>query len=132
MVMLIRENFILTAFAASFMLALVMLALALGLIQLFSYGLPLPMPVLLVIVAVSFVLSAAFFERYEVGSMLWSLLVSLMGSLLVLLLAGGVIYSATAEGPGWGDILSGLAVCMMVSMILLNYLKQSLGQIEGY
>ena len=34
------------------------------------------------------------------------------------------------HSQSWEELLSGLAVCMMVAMTLLNYLKRSLGEIE--
>lgn len=124
------ENYLLRAFLASGLLALVMIVLALGQIHLFHYGPPLPFPIVLVLAAVSFVISASFFERYEVGSIMWSMLVSLIVTLLLTLLTGGVIYLLSMNQLGWEEILSGLAVCMIVAMTLLNYLKRSLGEIE--
>lgn len=124
------ENYILKAFIASALLALVMMVLGFGLIQLFKYGTPLPLPVILIMAALSFVLSASFFERYEVGSIIWSALVSIIVTLILTLLAGGIIYSFTSNKQGWEEILSGVAVCMIVAMTLLNYLKRSLGEIE--
>ena len=67
------ENFILKAFLASALLAILMMVLALGLIYLFNYGTPLTIPLILIVAAVAFVLSASFFERYEVGSIMWSI-----------------------------------------------------------
>lgn len=124
------ENYVLKAFIASALLALVMMVLALGLIHLFKYGTPLTMPVILAIAAISFVLSASFFERYEVGSIMWSALVSIIVTLILTLLSGGIIYSFTSNKQSWEELLSGLAICMIVAMTLLNYLKRSLGEIE--
>ena len=124
------ENYILKAFIASALLALVMMVLALGLIHLFRYGTPLPIPVILIMAAVSFVLSASFFERYEVGSIIWSALVSIIVTLILTLLSGGIIYAFTSNKQGWEEMLSGIAICMIVAMTLLNYLKRSLGEIE--
>ncbi len=124
------ENYIFKAFIASALLSLVMMGLGFGLIHLFKYGTPLPVPVILIMAAVSFVLSASFFERYEVGSIIWSALVSIIVTLILTLLSGGIIYSFTSNKQGWEEILSGVAVCMIVAMTLLNYLKRSLGEIE--
>ncbi len=124
------ENYILKAFIASALLALVMMVLGFGLIHLFRYGAPLPVPVILIMAAVAFVLSASFFERYEVGSIVWSALVSIIVTLILTLLSGGIIYSFASNKPGWEEILSGVAICMIVAMTLLNYLKRSLGEIE--
>jgi len=124
------ENYILKAFLASGLLALVMMGLALGLIQLFRYGLSLPQSIILILAAIAFVLSASFFERYEVGSILWSLLVSLIVTLMLTLLSEGIIYALTMNKLPWEELLSGLAVSIIVSMTLLNYLKRSLGEIE--
>lgn len=124
------DNYILKAFLASGLLSVVMMVLALGLIQLFRYGPSLPLSIILIIAAVAFVLSASFFERYEVGSIMWSMLVSLMATLMLTLLSGGIMYSFSANRQSWEEPLSGLAICMIVSMTLLNYLKKSLGEIE--
>jgi heme/copper-type cytochrome/quinol oxidase subunit 4 len=88
-----------------------MIALALGLIQLFRYGSSLPLSIILTLAAISFVLSASFFERYEVGSIMWSMLVSLIATLMLTLLSGGIIYGITTQRQ-----------CF--------YLKRSLGEIE--
>jgi len=105
-----------------------MMILALGLIQTFRHGLSLPLSIILTLAAVSFVLSASFFERYEVGSIIWSMLVSIIATLILTLLAGGVIYGLSRPDQSWEELLSGLAVCMMVAMTLLSHLKQSLAR----
>jgi hypothetical protein len=124
------ENYFLKAFVASGLLALVIMVLAMGLIYLFRYGTPLPTPVILILAAISFVMSASFFERYEVGSIMWSLLVSLIVTLILTLISGGIVYFGSMNHLGWEELLSGLAVCMIVATTLLNYLKRSLGEIE--
>ena len=124
------ENYVLKAFLASTLLSLVMIALAMGLIYLFKFGSSLPVSIILILAAISFVLSASFFERYEVGSIIWSMLVSIIITLILTLISGGMIYFISLNRPGWEEMLSGLAVSMIVSMTLLNYLKRSLGEIE--
>jgi hypothetical protein len=124
------DNYILKAFLASGLLSLVMMVLALGLIQLFRFGPSLSASIILILAAIAFVLSASFFERYEVGSIMWSMLVSLIATLMLTLLSGGIIYTLTVNRHSWEELLSGLAICMMVAMTLLNYLKRSLGEIE--
>jgi hypothetical protein len=125
-----HESYILKAFIASAILALIMMVLAFGLIHLFRYGSPLSIPIILIMAALSFILSASFFERYEVGSIIWSALVSIIVTLILTLLSGGIIYSLTANKQGWEDLSSSLAVCMIVAMTMLHYLKRSLGEIE--
>jgi hypothetical protein len=124
------DNYILKAFLASGLLSLVMMTLALGLIQLFRYGLSLPLSIILTISAISFVLSASFFERYEVGSIMWSMLVSLIITFMLTLISCGIIYGITTQRQSWEELLSSLAICMIVSMTMLSYLKRSLGEIE--
>jgi hypothetical protein len=124
------ENYFLKAFVASGLLALVIMVLAMGLIYLFRYGTPLPTSIILILAAVSFLMAASFFERYEVGSIMWSMLVSLIVTLILALISGGIVYFGTMNRPGWEELLSGLAVCMIVATTLLNYLKRSLGEIE--
>jgi hypothetical protein len=124
------ENYILKAFLASGLLSLLIMVIAMGLIQLFRYGPSLSTSIILILAAVAFILSASFFERYEVGSIMWSMLVSLIATLILTLLSGGIIYTFTANRQSWEELLSGLAICMIVAMTLLNYLKRSLGEIE--
>lgn len=124
------ENYVLKAFLASALLSLVIISLAMGLIYLFKFGSSLPTSIILILAAVSFVLAASFFERYEVGSIIWSMLVSLIITFILTLISGGIIYFTTMRQQGWEEMLSGLAISMIVSMTLLNYLKRSLGEIE--
>jgi hypothetical protein len=124
------ENYILKAFLASGLLALMMMVLAQGLIQLFRYGPSLPPSIILILASVAFVLSASFFERYEVGSIMWSMLVSLIATLILTLLSGGIIYTFSQNRQPLEVLISGLAICMIVAMTLLNHLKRSLGEIE--
>jgi hypothetical protein len=124
------ENYFLKAFMASGLLALMIMILAMGLIYLFNYGTPLPNSMILILAAICFVLSASFFERYEVGSIILSLLVSLIVTSILILISGGIVYFGTMNRPGWEELVSGMAICMIVSTTLLNYLKRSLGEIE--
>jgi hypothetical protein len=124
------DSYLLKAFLASMLLAVVMMVLALGLIYLFRSGAPLSFPLVLVLAAITFVLSTSFFERYEVGSIMWSMMVSLMLTLILTLLSGGMMYVFSAREQSWEELISGLAICMIVAMTLLNYLKRSLGEIE--
>jgi hypothetical protein len=124
------ENYFLKAFMASGLLALVIIVQAMGLIYLFNYGTPLPNSMMLILAAICFVLSASFFERYEVGSIMWSMLVSLIVTFILTLISGGIIYFGTMSRPGWEELVSGMAICMIVATTLLNYLKRSLGEIE--
>ncbi len=124
------ENYVLKAFLASTLLSMIMIALAMGLIYLFKFGSSLPISIILIVAAVSFILSASFFERYEVGSIIWSMLASVIITLLLTLISGGIIFFISLNRAGWEEMLSGLAVSMIVSMTLLNYLKRSIGEIE--
>ena len=124
------DNYILKAFLASGLLAVVMMVLALGLIQLFRYGPGLPISITLILAAIAFVLSASFFERYEVGSIMWSMLVSIIATLILAFLSGGIIYAFSENIYPWEEMLSGFAICIIISMTLLSYLKRSLGEIE--
>jgi len=61
---------------------------------------------------------------------MWSMLVSLIATLILTLLSGGIIYTFSQNRQSWEELISGLAICMIVAMTLLNYLKRSLGEIE--
>src|SRR5512136_205057 len=99
------ENYFLKAFMASGLLALVIMVQAMGLIYLFNHGTPLPNSMMLILAAICFVLSASFFERYEVGSIMWSMLVSLIVTLMLTLLSGGVIYTLSMNKQPWEELL---------------------------
>jgi hypothetical protein len=114
-----------------------MLMLALGLIFFFRYGPPLPTFLILVVAAIFFVLAASFFERYEVGSILWGFLASVIGTGMIVMISGGIRYLLEAKEVDMVEVageelISGMALCIIVSMALLNYLKKSLGEIEEY
>jgi hypothetical protein len=123
-------DYIIKAFLASGLLAMMMMLIALGLIYLSHYGSPLSGPIILVMAAISFILSSSFFERYEVGSIRLSIMVSIIITLLLILASGGIIYSVSMNRQSWEELLSGLAICLIVAMALLNFLKQSLREIE--
>jgi len=127
-----KESYILRAFAASFMVALVIMILAGGLIHVFHYGLPLPPAFMLVLAAVSFILSSAFFEKHEVGSIIGSVMVSVIATAMLCALSGGFLYFATISDRPAEDLVSAMALAMILSMTLLSYLKRSLAEIEGY
>ena len=61
---------------------------------------------------------------------MWSMLVSLIATLMLTMLSGGIIYGLTTHQQSWEELLSGLSICMIVGMTLLSYLKRSLGEIE--
>jgi len=124
------ENYVMKAFLASGLLALMMMLIAFGLIYLFHYGSPLSVSIILVMVAISFVLSSSFLERYEFGSIRLSMIISIIITLLLILASGGIIYAVSLNRQSWEELLSGLAICLIVAMALLNFLKQSLKEIE--
>ena len=59
---------------------------------------------------------------------MWSMLVSLIVTLMLTLLSGGIIYIHFSKQASWEELLSGLAICMIVAMTLLNYLKRTLAR----
>jgi hypothetical protein len=73
------------------------------------------------------------FDNYILKAFLASGLLSLVSLIAILmqtLLSGGIIYGITTQRQSWEELLSGLAICMIVGMTLLSYLKRSLGEIE--
>lgn len=132
MISIPRESYVIRAFSASLLLAVLIIMLAGGLVHVFRYGSPLPVPLILAVAAVAFVLSASFFEKYEVGSIVWSMLVSVVATAMITTISGGMLYFATMNELGLEDVISSLALSMIVSMLLLSYLKRSLAQIESY
>jgi len=132
MIRIPRESYVLRAAVASFLVAVLIIVLAGGLIQVFRYGFPLSVPLVLAVAAVAFVLSVAFFEKYQVGSLVWSMLVSVVATALVTTVSGGVLYFVTLNDLGIEDMVSSLAISVIVSMALLSYLKRSIAEIESY
>lgn len=132
MISIPRESYVIRAFSASLLLAVLIIVLAGGLIHVFRYGSPLPVPLILAVAAVAFVLSASFFEKYEVGSIVWSMLVSVVATAMITTISGGVLYFVTMNDLALEDLISSLALSMIISMALLSYLKRSLAQIESY
>jgi hypothetical protein len=128
------QSYLVRVFVAAFALALIILFIAMGLIHLFNRGLPIPTPGLLILMAVAFVVSAAFLERHKVGSIIWSMLASIMGTAIILLITGGILYLSSdvisGDVIGWEELLTYLAVALIVAMTLLNYLKRSMGDMD--
>ena len=59
-----------------------------------------------------------------------AMLVSIIATLILALLSGGIIYAFSENIHPWEELLSGFAICIIIAMTLLSYLKRSLGEIE--
>ena len=54
----------------------------------------------------------------------------IIATLILALLSGGIIYAFSENIHPWEELLSGFAICIIIAMTLLSYLKRSLGEIE--
>ena len=61
---------------------------------------------------------------------MWSMLVAIIATLILALRSGGIIYAFSENIHPWEELLSGFAICIIIAMTLLSYLKRSLGEIE--
>ncbi|MHC1635284.1 MAG: heat-shock protein [Candidatus Methanospirareceae archaeon] len=109
-------------------LAFFMLYIALGLLFLKLKGAsPLPMPVILLITAIFFVIFSVLSElKGQRGalSLLKSFFFSICATFSTVTIFCGIILSLSGEIPLSGDeLISALAVCMIISTVLLSLLR---------
>lgn len=113
------------ALIVSTVMALIMMGAAYGIMYLFSQGSPLPSYLILLIIAISFIVGSTYFDRRgadQMYSMIGGGVVSLAAAFLIISVVGGIRYIMENGGPGAEQGVSGLAVCMIFSMILIKTL----------
>ena len=120
-------------------MALVMLGIALGIIYIsVARRSPIPLYLVLMIGAISFIMGSAFFDSRgadQVKSLIGGGVIALSSTFTITAMIGGVLYilhindiikdnlgeSLKETYPGWGAMISMLAVCMVASMIILEF-----------
>ena len=109
-------------------LAFLMLCIAFGLMFIFGGEAPIEYPYLLLIFALSFIIGSVFFEKQMVNrlnSLFYGCLTSLIITFILTTLVGGIKFVLPEAGkdiPGTDVVISSLAVCMVISMVIVNLL----------
>ncbi len=120
------SNF-LEALIVSTTMALLMLGLAFGLIYMDKKGTPIPDQYLLLIFAITFIIGSVFFEKQKfnrITSLIYGGLFSASVTFVITAIVGGLIYiTKTRDLPATSVMISALAVCMIISMVITNVLS---------
>lgn len=110
-------------------MALVMLGIALGIIYMSKCGSPIHPALMLMIGAISFIMGSAFFDSRgadQVKSLIGGGVIALSSTFVIVSIAGSVMYAiyGVNDSPfpySWETLVSMLAVCMVASMIILEF-----------
>jgi len=107
-------------------LAFLMLCIAFGLMFIFGGEAPIGYPYLLLIFALSFIIGSVFFEKQMVNrlnSLFYGCLTSLFVTFILTTIVGGIKFVlADKDLPGNEVVISSLAICMVISMVIINLL----------
>ena len=112
--------------ALSVALAFLMLYIALGLIFLVvqQRGNPVPMPFTLLIFAISFVICTVYYKSRGGGAIVESLFrgcfLAICTTFALIAVIGGLILTMEGEIPELNMMISILALCIVISMVLLS------------
>ncbi len=113
----------LTTLAISVALAFLMLYVAFGLIYFTTHGNPVPTSLTLLIFAISFVICTVFY-RSRLGetsiSLFRGLFLAICSTFCLLAVIGGLILTVEGRIPEPNMIISALAICIIISVILLS------------
>lgn len=113
-------------------MAVFLVDMGLGLFEIFSTKTsPLPRAFILLIFAVVFITAMVFYERRGVdpfGSLLGGALAGFGFSFVIVFLVGGVqfAFSGGISALGWEQVISAVAGCMVLSMIIIKMLSSKL------
>jgi len=110
--------------ALSVALAFLMLYIALGLVFLVQRGNPVPMPFTLLIFAISFVICTVYYKSRGGGAIVESLFrgcfLAICTTFALIAVIGGLILTMEGEIPELNMMISILALCIVISMVLLS------------
>jgi len=115
----------LEALIVSTAIAFLMLAIAFGLIYMDVEGTPIPDQYLLLIFALTFIIGSVFFEKHNfnrITSLIYGGLFSASATFVITAVVGGLRYVINEDLPESSVIISALAVCMIISMVIINLL----------
>ncbi|MCD6203528.1 MAG: hypothetical protein J7I99_04115 [Methanophagales archaeon] len=110
--------------ALSVALAFLMLYIALGLVFLVQRGNPVPMPFTLLIFAISFVICTVYYKSRGGGAIMESLFrgcfLAICTTFALIAVIGGLILTMEGKIPELNMMISILALCIVISMVLLS------------
>jgi len=110
--------------ALSVALALLMLYIALGLVFLVERGNPVPTPFTLLIFAISFVICTVYYKSRGGGAIVESLFrgcfLAICATFALIAVIGGLILTMEGEIPEPNMMISTLALCIVISVVLLS------------
>jgi len=110
--------------ALSVALAFLMLYIALGLVFLVQRGNPVPMPFTLLIFAISFVICTVYYKSRGGGAIVESLFrgcfLAICTTFALIAVIGGLILTMEGKIPELNMMISILALCIVISMVLLS------------
>jgi len=110
--------------ALSVALAFLMLYIALGLVFLVQRGNPVPMPFTLLIFAISFVICTVYYKSRDGGAIVESLFrgcfLAICTTFALIAVIGGLILTMEGKIPELNMMISILALCIVISMVLLS------------
>jgi len=107
-------------------MALVMVGIAFGIIYMFeSENSPIHPAFVLMIGAISFIMGSAFFnsrDANQLKSLVGGGAIGISSTFVIVSIAGGIKYVYDpSDGPNWEMLVSILAVCMVASTIILEF-----------
>ncbi|MDY6964743.1 MAG: heat-shock protein [Halobacteriota archaeon] len=107
-------------------LAFLMLGIAFGLMYIFEDGTPIPYSYLLLIFALSFIVGSVLFEKQSFNRtfpLIFGGLFSFFATFIIAAIVGGIRYIFYNFTDFEAEIIiSALAVCMIISMVIINIL----------
>lgn len=128
----ISENPFLKAITISTTMAVFIIGVAFGLKYMLSEGaIPMPLWTLLLIFAIIFIIGSVFFEQRgadQVGSLIGGSIVAVSTTFASVSFFGGMVYAFNGgiQSLGIESVISALAICMIISMLLIKLLSHKL------
>ncbi len=121
------ENPFLQALAVSTTMAVFMIGVAFGLMSIFRDGSShVPLSITLLIFAVIFIAGSVFFESRGadyMGSLVGGAIGALVATFSTIAFFSGVKYAIGGNITDWQQVISALAICMVVSMFLIRFMQ---------
>jgi hypothetical protein len=125
----IMQNPFFQAIGVSFAMSVFMIGMAMGIMQMASTKeSPVPEALILLIFAVIFIIGSVFFERRgadQIGSLVGGGFISVVSTFALISFFGGInyVFSGGILSLGWEQLVSALAVCMIVSILIVKFLS---------